>query len=102
MARNGSDLGQSPDVAIIGGGIIGCALAYELARNGLSVTVIERGTIGREASGASAGIISPPSSIDTPRSKAELTADSILAYPKFIERIEDGTGSRTGPSAVSR
>jgi glycine oxidase len=95
-ARNGSSLGQSPDVAIIGGGIIGCALAYELARNGLRVTVIERGTIGREASGASAGIISPPSSIDTPRPKAELTADSILAYPRFIERIEDGTGNRTG------
>ncbi|HEX3722288.1 MAG TPA: FAD-dependent oxidoreductase [Nitrolancea sp.] len=95
-AGSAGRFGQSPDIAIIGGGIIGCALAYELARNGLRVTVIERGAIGREASGASAGIISPPSAIDTPRPKAELTADSILAYPKFIERIEDGSGSRTG------
>ncbi len=86
----------SPDVAIVGGGIIGCAIAYQLGRNGLSVVVIERGSIGREASGAAAGIISPPSSIDTPRVKAELTADSILAYPTFVERIEEATGSRTG------
>jgi glycine oxidase len=96
MVAGNGDLGPSPEVAIIGGGIIGCALAYELARNGVSVAVIERGVVGREASGASAGIISPPSSTDTPRAKAELTADSILAYPKFIERIEDGTGSRCG------
>ena len=74
MAAGNSDFGPSPEVAIIGGGIIGCSLAYELARNGVSVTVIERGVVGREASGASAGIISPPSSTDTPRAKAELTA----------------------------
>ena len=93
---NISGSSASPDVAIVGGGIIGCSLAYELARNGLKVMVFERGAVGREASGAAAGIISPPSSTDNPRVKAELTADSILAYPTFIERIEASTGSRTG------
>ena len=94
MGDQGSS--ASPDIVIVGGGIIGCSLAYELVRNGLTVMVIERGAVGREASGAAAGIISPPSSTDTPRVKAELTADSILAYPNFIERIETATGSRTG------
>ncbi len=94
--RDSSGMNGSPDVAIVGGGIIGCAIAYELGRNGLSVIVVERGSVGREASGAAAGIISPPSSIDTPRVKAELTADSILAYPAFVDRIEEVTGSRTG------
>ncbi|MGA7671988.1 MAG: glycine oxidase ThiO [Nitrolancea sp.] len=94
--RNSTGSSASPDIAIVGGGIIGCSLAYQLARNGLSVMVFERGSVGREASGAAAGIISPPSSTDTPRVKAELTADSILAYPNFIERIETATGSRTG------
>ncbi len=88
--------GSSPDVVIVGGGIIGCATAYELGRMGLSVVVVERGAVGREASGAAAGIISPPSSVDTPRVKAELTAESILAYPDFVEQIEAETSSRTG------
>ena len=95
----GRDSGRSvdsPDVVIVGGGIIGCSIAYELGRHGHSVVVVERGSVGREASGAAAGIISPPSSLDTPSAKAELTADSILAYPAFIEQIEDATGSRTG------
>lgn len=94
--RTSAEDGGSPDIVIVGGGIIGCSLACELGRNGLSVVLIERGSIGREASGTSAGIISPPSSLDTPRVKAELTADSILAYPEFIERIEEATGMRTG------
>ena len=41
----------SADVAIIGGGIIGCATAYHLARRGRSVVVLERGLVGGVASG---------------------------------------------------
>lgn len=94
--RDSGRVRDSPDVVIVGGGIIGCAIAYELGRNGLSVVVVERGSVGREASGAAAGIISPPSSLETPRVKAVLTADSILAYPAFIDRIEQVTSGRTG------
>ena len=43
------------DVAVIGGGIIGCALAYYLAGEGLEVTLLERGELNREASGTNAG-----------------------------------------------
>ena len=31
-----------PDVLIVGGGVIGCAVAYELAKDGLRVTLLER------------------------------------------------------------
>jgi glycine oxidase len=45
------------DVVIVGGGIIGCATAFFLARDGASVTVLERGEIAGEASGAAAGML---------------------------------------------
>ena len=43
------------EVVIIGGGVIGCATAYELSRRGLEVVLVEAGTIASAASGASAG-----------------------------------------------
>jgi glycine oxidase len=49
-----------PDAVVVGAGAIGAGCAYELARAGLRVTMIERGEPGVEASGASAGILSMP------------------------------------------
>src|SRR5262245_27149315 len=45
------------DVLIIGGGVIGLSLAWDLAKHGSSVHVIDRGEPGREASWAGAGIL---------------------------------------------
>jgi len=45
------------DVLIIGGGVIGLSLAWDLARHGSSVQVIDQGPLGREASWAGAGIL---------------------------------------------
>jgi glycine oxidase len=46
-----------PDVIVVGGGVIGCATAFYLAREGARVTVLERGEVSGEASGAAAGIL---------------------------------------------
>ena len=43
------------DVVIIGGGVMGCAIAYELAVRGVSATIIEQREVAASASGASAG-----------------------------------------------
>lgn len=47
------------DVLIVGGGVIGCGLAYALAREGASVRLLERDEIGRGASATAAGMLAP-------------------------------------------
>ena len=49
----------SVDVAIIGGGVMGCAIAWQLARRGVSCALVERGVFGSGASGATAGVVGP-------------------------------------------
>lgn len=46
---------QGAEVVIIGGGVIGCAIAWRLARRGVSVTILEQREVAASASGASAG-----------------------------------------------
>ncbi|MGA2991654.1 MAG: FAD-dependent oxidoreductase, partial [Candidatus Korobacteraceae bacterium] len=46
---------ETADVVVIGGGVIGGACAYNLARAGLSVTLLEKNEIASAASGGSAG-----------------------------------------------
>src|SRR6185369_15845523 len=45
------------DVLIIGGGLAGAATAYFLAREGVEVTLLERGDLNTQASGSNAGSI---------------------------------------------
>lgn len=54
-------MGTTSDVVVLGGGIIGLTCAYELARTGRSVTLIDRRGCGSGASWAAPGILNPPS-----------------------------------------
>jgi glycine oxidase len=49
----------SHDVLIVGGGVVGLSLAWELAQHGTKVCVVDRGEMGREASWAGAGMVPP-------------------------------------------
>jgi glycine oxidase len=46
-------------IAVVGGGVIGCAIAYQLARGGLHVSLIERDAVAAHASGRNAGCLNP-------------------------------------------
>lgn len=80
------------DVLIVGGGVIGCALAWTAARRGLSVTVVERGTPGREASWAAAGMLSPAAETGEAGPFLELARRSLGLYPGFVAALREETG----------
>jgi len=85
-------MGAMPDVAIVGGGIIGCAIAYQLAKAGAAVTLVERGAIAREASWASAGLISPPKpGMPGGMARARLEARSFMMYPALLAELAEAT-----------
>ncbi len=54
-----SDLPGTTDVVVIGGGFIGCGIAYQLAKRGVPVTLVEQEHIAWGASGRNAGQVSP-------------------------------------------
>jgi glycine oxidase len=80
-----------PDVVIVGGGIVGCATAYYLAREGAGVTVIERGEIGGEASGAAAGMLAALSGEGGERGPAfdELCAQGLASYGELLPALSE-------------
>ncbi len=78
-----------PDVVIIGGGVIGCATAYYLSREGAKVTLLERGEIASEASGAAAGMLAALSGEAGERGPGfdALVADSLAPYESLIPEL---------------
>jgi glycine oxidase len=84
------------DVAIAGGGIIGGAIALELARAGLRVAVFDRQQAGQEASWASAGIISPAPESPAMIVTVPLAKASVALYPEFVAQVEEISGRNVG------
>ena len=86
----------SHDVIIIGGGIIGGSIAWELARRGLHPLVLDRQEAGREASWAAAGMLqtAPESADGFPL--VPLARASLALYPDFVAAIEADSGRTVG------
>src|SRR5882672_10333930 len=87
---------MKPDVAIIGGGVMGCAVALRLAQRGIAATVIERGIPGAEASSAAAGILGPQMESEQPGPLLELGLRSRALYPALAAELRDATGVDIG------
>lgn len=84
------------DVAIAGAGLIGGAIALELARAGLHVGVFDQAEPGREASWAAAGILSPAPENPAGIPLVPMGQASMALYPEFVGGVEEACGHSVG------
>lgn len=78
-------------ILVVGGGVIGCAAAYELVKAGCAVTLFERSTPGAEASGAAAGLVSPLGEASATHLR-EIAVASCRLYPGISDELRERTG----------
>ena len=83
------------DVLIVGGGLIGGSIAFELASEKLRVAVLDRQEPGREASWAAAGMLSPGPDSTEAAALVPLGKESLRLYSEFIAAIECASGQST-------
>src|SRR5688500_5232723 len=83
-------MGSNAQVVVIGAGAIGCACAYQLAKAGCTVTVVERGQLCQEASWASAGMIAQALPGDDPLDRFHALGSRM--FPAFAAEISELTG----------
>ena len=81
------------DVIVVGGGIIGCAVARELARRGAHVRLFESRTVAGGATHASAGILAPYIEGHERGALFELTLRSLAMYDDFVRSAAEESGS---------
>lgn len=87
---------EHPDCLIVGGGVIGLSIAWELARQGQRVTVIDQGEPGRAASWAGAGILPPANRRAARDAYDQLRGLSYDLHPQWAEELRSLTGIDTG------
>ena len=84
------------DAVVAGGGLIGASIAFELAESGLKVALYDARDPGREASWASAGMISPAPENPAMIPFMPMSLASAALYPEFIRKVEQLTGQDSG------
>jgi glycine oxidase len=87
---------MSGRIVVIGGGIIGLSLAYELSRRGEQVSVLERTRMGSAASWAGVGILPPGPTQPVADPLDQLRGLSFRLHAEWAERLRAETGIDTG------
>ncbi len=80
------------DVIVVGAGLIGLAIAFELAERGAVVRVYDRGEPARAASWAGAGMLAPYTEDVEDEALLQMGVKSLAQYPAFVERVRSASG----------
>jgi glycine oxidase len=84
---------QTYDVAVVGGGIVGLAVAWRARARGLSVVVLERGDFGAGTSRVAAGMLAPVAEADAgERALLALGLESARRWPGFAAELHEASG----------
>jgi glycine oxidase len=91
---------------VVGAGIVGCAVAYELARRGASVEIVDDRPLAMGATQAAAGVLAPFIEARDGGPLLELTARSLELFDGFVTRVTSDSGctvnyQRTGTLDVA-
>jgi glycine oxidase len=87
---------KQAEVIIIGGGIVGCAIAYFLRKAQIEVSVFERDEIGGHASRVAAGLVAPLGPLSGQGSFANLVLAGFALLPELLEELEGISGLAVG------
>ena len=82
----------SADVLIVGGGIIGCSIAYFLRKQGVVIIVLEKGDIGAQASSAAAGLLVPIRPLSQRDPFKVLQLAGLARFSSFVPELEAVSG----------
>ena len=98
---------KTTDILIVGGGVIGCAIAYYLRKMDVDVAVLERGEVGGQASSAAAGLLAPLGPLSGPGPFADLVLAGFSALTALVPELEGASGTqmryeRTGALRIVR
>jgi glycine oxidase len=83
---------RSADAIIVGGGVVGCAVAWSLAREGLRVMLLERDAVAAHASGAAAGMLLPAGEVRGPGPLFDWGVRSLALFPEVTAELRERTG----------
>ncbi|MYC76291.1 glycine oxidase ThiO [Candidatus Poribacteria bacterium] len=85
------------NVIIIGGGVIGLGIGWQLAKAGVSVTIHEQAEAGRAASWAAAGMLAPLAEAHSEEPELlKLGSQSLARYPQWVRELESDAEMSTG------
>ena len=85
-------MAQSADVVVIGAGVVGCSVAYYLAREGVNVALLERDGIGSGASAHATGSLSLLGAEFTAGASFQLARASYSEFVQLVPELEAATG----------